>query len=425
VQPSSVILLLLLAAGCVGLFGVLGRWIKRIKIGLDGIEFESHDPRTAVPAPAQPAAISTDDAEADRWKTERWRERVDADHDIYFGHREQNIEELAALIARGPTGTVTSIRGVGGIGKTASAFEAVRGAAEQYSMIAWASFRPHQLPPSIDHGQGVGRSTRDVLRDLSGQLGLSINTSDAMILEEFGRAMPRLARSERVLLVVDNLERTADVEDVVRIFAVDGLVKHCHLVMTTRSAAGQLDPAVVTERLIGNLSLRPSCDLIRHEARCSPEVSSADDETLAPIHRAVDGNPYLMKLVARRMCHQTRPLDRLLRDIEHIDDVSPHQVSAQIRAYMFTSSLEQLAALAGPENARSLIHAFCSEPPGSRIPHAVLKEVSGLDEQSFQYTLDAAHTLSLVTKHGLNDRFSIHSLLHSFTRSGTSATQSR
>jgi hypothetical protein len=124
-----------------------------------------------------------------------------------------------------------------------------------------------------------------------------------------------------------------------------------------------------------------------------------------------------MKLVARRMCHGTRPLDHLLRDLSRLD----HQdtLAADIETYMFTSSLRQLAELAGAHNARALIHAFCSEPPGSRLTHAALLEVSRLGNQAFQDTLDAAHALSLVTRHGLNTSFSIHSLLHAYTTDAT------
>jgi hypothetical protein len=419
VEPAVLIPIIVLAVVVViSLFAVITGRLRHVRIGTDGIELVGHDRRPASTTRAPVVAPHADPPVlAEAWRTQRWRERVEADHDIYFGRREQGIDELTALIAGGPTGTITSIRGVGGIGKTASAFEAVEGAAGQYSMVAWASFRPHRIPPPMDHGQCVGRSSRDVLRDLARQLGLNINTSEATIENEFRAAMPRLARSERVLLVVDNLERMADVADVVRIFTQDDLVRHCHLVMTTRAAAAQLDPAVA-ERLIGNLSLGPSCDLIRHEGDSSPDVRSADNEALAPIHSAVDGNPYLMKLVARRMCHQTRPLDRLLRDIKRLDDTSPSQVSTEIQDYMFSSSLWQLGELTDPKDARALIHAFCSEPPGSRIAHGVLKKLSGLDEQTFQNTLDAANLLSLVSRHGLNDRFSIHSLLHDFTRAG-------
>lgn len=415
----TILIILITIVVLIGLRAVLTGRLKRLKFGPDGLELEGHEQSVkmvAEPVRAHPGPSSAESGDpVEEWKTSRWKDHVDADHDVYFGRSEQNVEELVELVSRGPSGAITSIRGVGGIGKTASAYEAVRSAIDEYSMVAWASFRQHQNPFSLERGQSVGRSSRDVLRDLARQLGLTINISDPTIVDEFRTAIRRTARSERVLLVVDNLERIVDVEDIIGIFTGNDLVKHCHLVMTTRSAAQQLNPKVVTERLIGNLSLGPSCELIRHEGRSSRDVGSAADEMLVPIHAAVDGNPYLMKLVARRMCYQTRPLDRLLNDIKRLDDASLAPMSAEIQAYMFTTSLRQLAELAGAENARSLIHAFCSEPPGSRLTHAALKQVSELGEQDFQNVLDAAHALSLVTKHGLNDSFSIHSLLHGYT----------
>jgi len=413
-------LLFVLVAAVVVLMAVIGVFtgrLKRLRFGPDGVELESHDRIERSPLVVSEVsdrtvpAASSDEIQ----KTARWRDHVDANHDVYFGTLEQKIEALFELVSRGPSGMITSIRGVGGIGKTASAYEAVKMAANHYSMIAWASFRQHQNPRFLERGQSVGRSSREVLRDLAQQLGLNINTSDAVVVQQFIRAIRRLSETESALLVVDNLERLADVEDIVRNFTHNELLRSCHLVMTTRVSATRLSPAV-NERVIGNLSLAPSCDLIRHEGRASPEVGSADDAVLKPIHTVVDGNPYLMKLVARRLYYQTRPLDQLLRDIQQLDRAGASSLpSAAIQDYMFTTSLKQLAEIAGEHNTRSLIHAFGSEPPGSRITHDALQELSELSDAAFHRTLDTAHELSLVTKHGLNESFSIHSLLHSYT----------
>lgn len=182
-------------------WGVLTGRLKRASFGPGGVELEAHDPASTRADPALPrgaasgpqvrASAPVHDDAVPTLRTPAWQRGVDVDLDVYFGHEEQGILEITELVGRGPSGSITSIRGVGGIGKTASAYEAVRGAVQHYSMVAWASFRQHQNPRALERGESVGRSSREVLRDFSVQLGLTINSSDAVIIPEFSRALRR------------------------------------------------------------------------------------------------------------------------------------------------------------------------------------------------------------------------------------------
>lgn len=327
---------------------------------------------------------------------------------------------ITDLISAGPNGTITSLHGDGGLGKTAIAYEAVLAASTTtYTKVAWSSARQIADDDRKQPGSRLRLGPNDVLRGLSKQLRLHI-PSDTLMREAFLRGVQEIARKERLLLVIDNLESAADLRELVGLLTAEQILDVAHVVLTTRTQVNvkQVPRRIrVHERTLAGLSLADSCAFIRHIGRAVPAIADAGDERLAAIPRVVDGNPYLIKITIRQLCHRAQPLDRLLNEIRTLDEAKSRNadLAHEIREFMFSAALEQFDDAVGAQARSALLAAFCAEPPGSRLDYTNLLEDSGLSERKFADTLDAAVELSLVRSHDLNEQFSIHSLLHVYS----------
>ena len=243
------------------------------------LEGES-SPQTA-PRPSQPTAGIRPHADLPRRTTS-------------FIGREQEVRRVMAALREAPLVTLT---GVGGVGKTRLALEAVGADQERFGDGVWVC----ELAP-VDSG-AVSYALAAALR-LQQQQGLGIE--DTLI---------EYLRTRELLLVVDNCEHVLD--SAARV--LDQIARHCpnvSVLATSREALG-----VEGERI---LPVPPLTDeeatlLFADRARAGRPDFDLDHEpvgAVAEICRRLDGLPLAIELAAARMrvmssLDVARRLDRL------------------------------------------------------------------------------------------------------------------
>jgi len=224
------------------------------------------EPSQSVPRPSQPKAGTRPHADVPRRTTS-------------FIGREQELRRVTAALQEAPLVTLT---GVGGVGKTRLALEAVGANKEHFNDGVWLC----ELAP-VDSG-AVSHALAAALR-LQQQQGLGIE--DTLI---------EYLRTRELLLVVDNCEHVLDSAAKI----LDQIARHCpkvSVLATSREALG-----VEGEQLVPlpPLSDEEATRLFADRARAGRPDFDLDHEpvgAVAEICRRLDGLPLAIELAAARM----------------------------------------------------------------------------------------------------------------------------
>jgi predicted ATPase/DNA-binding SARP family transcriptional activator len=212
-----------------------------------------------------------------------------------FVGRESEVRRVAAALREGPLVTLT---GVGGVGKTRLALEALGHDRERFSDGAWVC----ELAP-VDSSDAVGHALAATLR-LQQQQGLGIEET----LIEY-------LRTRELLLLVDNCEHV--LEPAARL--LDQIARHCpkvSVLATSREALGIAGEQILT---VPPLSVEDATQLFADRAKAGRPDFDLDHEpvgAVAEICRRLDGLPLAIELAAARMrvmssLDVARRLDRL------------------------------------------------------------------------------------------------------------------
>jgi NB-ARC domain-containing protein len=356
---------------------------------------------------------------------QRWQRKAYVNHDQLFG-ADQLIDLVASTLANPEIDRTISLVGDGGIGKTATAYEAVRFMTTRgyFTRVAWASAALPYADPGLEGNPGVALAYwLDILKEIGDQLGFHLGVSRALWDTEFGRSVRELGPTERLLVVVDNLETLPDATDAVRQLRDMGITKPHSMLMTTR---WELRPHVpnLAEYRVRPLGRSDSVLLIRHLGLGDPDLQSAADGVLEPVLSATEGNPFLIKLAVQQYLSSHRPLNRVMQDLRRLKDEHDDapSLARRIRTYLYTASLQELERRCGEDAADALLATFCVKGRGDGFGYEELAEVSGIIERDqFDAVLTTACQLSIVTSFGdlsgdsLGRRYTIHSLLYDFT----------
>lgn len=362
-----------------------------------------------------------------RWMPDRsgddWRRHAYVNHDKLFG-AQPIVDAVAAAIVNERGDHVVSVVGEGGVGKTAISYEAVQVAIDSggFTRVAWVSAtKPHA--GAAESGSGSYQITywSDLQKEIADQLEFDLGPSRALWSAEFGQRMAELSSSERLLVMVDNLETVPDATDVVQQFRRLGVTSPHRLVVTTR---WELTPHVdtVQEHRVSPLSSADALALVRHIGAGDPGLRSAPDSALQPVLDVTGGTPFLIRLAVRQYLSSHHPLDHVLRRLRQLRDEAAPDLADQVRSYLYVESLRELERRHGEEVADALLGAFCVKGRGDAFRFTELGEVSGIDdEHGFGAVLSTACQLSLITSFGeaseatLERGYTIHSLLYDFT----------
>lgn len=338
----------------------------------------------------------------------QWKKHANVDHDSegYFG-REQITERLAHELVNRRPGIVT-LQGVGGVGKTTTAYEAVSQVHRDgaFGAILWTKVRDDLW----QRRDGPARkSWADAVSDLASQLGVELDRSDAGWDDALRNAIKDPRRDDRVLTVLDNLEIDTVMQNFTELLHGLGFADPPHkLLVTSRAVAPQ---AWIQPYQLNGLDHKAALDLIGYLGADDERLAAAEAALFDPILDAVEGNPLLIKIVVRRFISGNRSLEEIVEELP--SGRLPEDTT--VGDYLFRQQLEELVRRSGAE-AVDLMYAFREGRRGEEFTADQLMEMSALDEEQFRRVLDSGRDLGLIGGGKTNVRYSIHSVLHDVLR---------
>jgi hypothetical protein len=227
-----------------------------------------------------------------------------------------------------------------------------------------------------------------------------------MPLAQKRAAVKTLLNTERVLIVLDNLETIPNCEELVaNVLEILGRSK---LLITSRHQ--------VTDDRVYNIDLRGFSEdegvtFLREEGeeRGIESVASAARSSLTNIHEVTGGAPLAMKLVVGQLSRQ--PMEVVLNTLK---EASPQGQAYELYHYIYRHSWEMLDM-----KARMALVDMSVFPPGTGGAVKDVMSISQVGERDFWPAMDRLARLSLVDKRGLagEERFSLHALTWNFIRS--------
>ncbi len=215
--------------------------------------------------------------------------------------RDEEIDKAMSVL-RDPNGLpILSISGIGGIGKTALAYEIAERCLEEnlFTDLAWDSAKYEAFI-------GVVRvpilESRLSLERLLDNIGLQLRQPEFVRkskLQEKKEVIRQLLRSDRYLVVVDNLETLEDPHQLILDFRT--MLRPSRMLLTSRHRLNQFD-YVYTIHLKG-LSEYAAINFLKQEGRTRnvEAITAASESILREIYQVTGGMPLAMKLVVSQV----------------------------------------------------------------------------------------------------------------------------
>jgi len=382
------------------------------------VEYARHLRSSAVPPAAaarrSPATVRTSavpEPDPPKPAVPAWQLRANIDHaaDGYFGRDRTTGVLVSALVAGG--NRIVSVLGQGGIGKTTTAYEAVRRADEvgEFHKIVWVKVRGEPWQPGgRDRARDREWVWEDAVNDLADQLGVKLSPSDLVAEHELRDTIQTLKGEGSVLTVLDNLETGSEMVDFTERLHFLGFAAQPHKLLLTSRAGGDWEEMLPVS--LKGLDRDDAVAFIRYLGAGDDQFAIAPDSTFDPVLRVVGGNPLLIKMVVRRFISGHRSFHEIVEDLVRSTNVANH---------LFNASLTELEGRVGHDAVQDLMYAFGVEGrPGEQFTKDRLRELSELDDDRFDEVFDAGRDLGLIEggRFAFNERYSIHSLLYEFVQ---------
>lgn len=310
------------------------------------------------------------------------------------------VTQIVAQLVSVTGPAIVAVKGIGGIGKTATADCAVRTAIHQgrlWADLIWVSARQTFLTESGINPYRPGLATQirleQIFDDLAEQLLLT-EVRQVPLAQKVVQLASRL-RQQSYLVVIDNLESVADFQMLVPWLAqLSGLTK---FLLTSRQSVPSLAHVVTVD--LDELDKIASLALVQHTAALK-QVADCDG---AAVYDLVGGNPLALILVVSQMRR-----------------LPPAQVLAALRsgaaADLYKYIYQQSWAVISHE-ARELL--FTLQRAGDIAEWSWLALVYGTKIAQLTMALNELSDLSLVYCQGGDHgerRYSIHRLTSTFLR---------
>ena len=204
------------------------------------------------------------------------------------------LAELSTWLESQNVAQAISIEGIGGIGKTLLARQLLQQAYRdsQYDHYAWVSARQKEINLSgeITEVANPASTLDDIISRLTQQLGqdcfAGLSTQDKIT------RLRKLAAQQKMLIFIDNLETSSDVNEVVpNLLKLNG---NSRIIFTSRKSLGGY-PGVRTLP-VPELSFANSKKLVKAEMKRLGLNLSLSDESMQAVYETTGGIPLVLKL---------------------------------------------------------------------------------------------------------------------------------
>ena len=325
----------------------------------------------------------------------------------FVGRHDKMTELLNDL--RDPVRPLITITGIGGMGKTALAEEAVRRVQRDnlFTHAVWISTQAEKFTGEKVKRLEVSDYTFDaLLSDILSQCNMTSAAGaphEAKLL-----AVKQLLSAGRVLIVLDNLETVADRDALVsELFEVLGGGK---ILVTSRY---QINHQRATPIRLGGLSRDDGLIFLATlaESQHNQNLLMASRSTLVRIHQVTGGAPLAMMLIAGQMSYQ--PVGHVLATVEK---AGASEVSYEFYSFIFKKSWSELS-----DDCRQVLvgmRHFEGNPTGDSLIYTV-----SMGEDAFYAaaTTLAQRSLLNVVVGSKEARYSLHPLTRYFINADIAA----
>lgn len=320
---------------------------------------------------------------------------------------DDQLAQLAARLAAPGAPFVLSVEGLGGIGKTALADALARRLLDELVSLdlAWVTARQRSLNlgGAIRQERDTGVDVAEIISLLLRQLWQDEPAPIALSTEQKLRLLHRRLKQAAHLIVIDNLETVADLENLTPI--VRQLADPSKFLLTSRQSL--YGEAGIYHHLLRDLSREHALQLMRQEAneRNVVHLVGAGDGDLQPIYDTVGGNPLALRLVVGLV--QIHPLQHVLEGLKQARGLP----MVNLYTYIYRRAWDELAPV---ERQVFLAMLLVAQEHGGDLEQ--IAATSGLPEELVSQALGHLVTRNLVNAGGgLNERrYSIHSLTRTF-----------
>ncbi|MEZ4707550.1 MAG: NB-ARC domain-containing protein [Caldilineaceae bacterium] len=327
-----------------------------------------------------------------------------------IGIRER-VDELCTQLAHPDESWIISIEGIGGIGKTTLAGETARSAIRHdtsWENLAWITVRRTEFMASDAVENKSILTVGQLLEQLYVQL-VAPTPPPSMDNAQLLATLEHYVRHHKCLIVIDNLERLADIE--LLLPTLRRLIRPSKFILTSRHsfyAEGDVFHAALDE-----LSQENALALVRAEARSTnlPTVATTADAQLLPIYETAGGNPLALRLIVGQL--HVFGLHQVLMDLKEVRS----QSAEKLYTFIFRRAWDHLS-----EAARCLFVAMIFTTPDGDTLEELTELCRGegpdatLTSADLRSGLTQLVTLNLVESRGdlFERRFTIHNLTRSF-----------
>jgi hypothetical protein len=254
------------------------------------------------------------------------------DHRHLYGVRGL-IEDALEQLQHPDAPAFISIEGLGGIGKSALAWEITNRMRQisgtRLKDILWLSAKQEAYD---EHGELMPQeaaieSTRDVLNQLVQRL---LGMSEEQISYE--NALPRLATilaQDRYLIVIDNLETLADIDTLLP--HLYPLADHARFILTSRISLRHIP--YVRSIALSELNAADSKTLLTEETARHSQGRTLTLDDMQRVYDVVGGVPLALRLIAAQLA--TTPTDTVLEQLRQIDARLPEERHEQMFQYIY------------------------------------------------------------------------------------------
>lgn len=215
--------------------------------------------------------------------------------------REAVIEQVIASLLDSRDASLVVVSGLGRIGKTAVAYEAVRRVmlTGRFERLAWESAKSEVFEGIAIHPKGQKVEWVTLLASLAHQLDIAVPSHASE--ETLKSKLKPVLQANRYLIVLDNLETLEAARDVARQFyellTPSSGDQFSRILLTSRERLVKF--SYVIDHYLKGLAELDSLQLLKNEAkrRYAEEIVSADAALLKRVHEVTGGMPLALILI--------------------------------------------------------------------------------------------------------------------------------